>query len=167
MHLAGAYKAPAQKVPHLVVDLDLTSLHHIPSPPPFNFLKKEDFFDHPDGSGTTEIPSIHTSVNVEATGGSDEDNNNGAAKSIDTPFKDTNEGPTKLNDFDLGPDPENNNAGVDEDTNDIEDFFKSVDRPGLPKGRKQRMLAEHLAEKCKDMELEELRKQVDKHAVYS
>ncbi|PLW25714.1 hypothetical protein PCANC_28164 [Puccinia coronata f. sp. avenae] len=166
-HLACADKAPAQKVPQLVVDLDLTSLHSIPSPPPFNFLENEDFFDHPDGSGTTEIPAIHTSVNLEATGGSDEDTNDGAAKSIDTPFKDTNEGPTELNDFDLGPNPENNNAGVDEDTNNIEDAFKSVDRPGLPKGRKQRMLAEHLAKQCKDMELEELRKRVNKHAVYS
>jgi hypothetical protein len=165
--LARADKAPARKVPQLVVDLDLTSLHSIPSPPPFNFLENEDFFDHPDGSGATEIPAIHTSVNLEATGGSDEDTNDGAAKSIDTPFKDTDEGPTELNDFDLGPDPENNNAGVDEDTNDIEDAFKSVDRPGLPKGRKRRMLAEHLAEQCKDMELEELRKRVNKHAVYS
>ncbi|PLW27785.1 hypothetical protein PCANC_28231 [Puccinia coronata f. sp. avenae] len=66
-HLARADKAPARKVPQLVVDLDLTSLHSIPSPPPFNFLENEDFFDHPDGSGTTEIPAIHTSVNLEAT----------------------------------------------------------------------------------------------------
>ncbi|PLW05054.1 hypothetical protein PCASD_26124 [Puccinia coronata f. sp. avenae] len=139
---ASVPQTPAQRDPCIVVDLDLASLNAIPSPLPFVFPDNDDLSGNPDGS--TDIPDVLAN-NVPV----DSNNNNDVHMEV-------KDNATEV----IGDDDQANNE-------DEMDQIKLEDRPGLPKGRKQRMLAAHLDKKCHDMDLEELRKQVRTHGHYA
>ncbi|PLW42395.1 hypothetical protein PCASD_06364 [Puccinia coronata f. sp. avenae] len=150
---ASVPQTPAQRDPCIVVDLDLASLNAIPSPLPFVFPDNDDLSGNPDGS--TDIPDVlANNVPVDS-------NNNDGRDAGDCDVESDVHMEVKDNATEV--------IGDGDQANNEEemDQIKLKDRPGLPKGRKRRMLAAHLAKKCHDMDLEELRKRVRTHGHYA
>ncbi|PLW09860.1 hypothetical protein PCASD_22617 [Puccinia coronata f. sp. avenae] len=128
-------------------------------PLPFVFPDNDDLSRNPEGS--TNIPDVLAN-NVPV----DSNNNNGRdAGDCDVEsdvHMEVKDHATEV--IGCGGPPSDDNWAYNEDEMDQ---IKLKDRPGLPKGRKQKMLAAHLAKKCHDMDLEDLRKQVRMHGHYA
>ncbi|PLW51629.1 hypothetical protein PCASD_00597 [Puccinia coronata f. sp. avenae] len=147
---ASVPQTPAQRDPQLECNT---------IPLPFVFPNNDDLSRNPEGS--TNIPDVlANNVPVDL-------NNNNGRDAGDCDVESDVHMEVKDNATEVigcgGPPSDDNWANNEDEMDQIE----LKDRPGLPKGSKQKMLAAHLAKKCHDMDLEDLRKQVRMHGHYA